>query len=625
MAEHAGRALGFLSDPQWVERRIAGLPCVWQDVIRRRWTGSWSMHEPLRQRANLDVLATVGQLEDAQRAGLRADANDDDIRQRARVFARHYQDGTERQALPVAVAWCLSQLDRHGMWVFWPGWKPGKPGQVDPKRSEAACVARVRCESFWRRTLRRMFAKTIERCSIGLGMVNKARQCYVSDLSAKRRSQQVARNHAAMAATVLENEFGQRMSVDELAGKSTANKTIRRAELMTRISGFDAIALDLGHAATFLTVTCPSAMHKWTDRGHGVVPNTRYDGTLPDAAQKYLSSQWALCRSWLARRGVALYGFRVAEPHHDGCPHWHFLLFHAPEHLEQIREGFRAYFLDNRDPNERGAAQHRVKVEAIDRAKGSAASYLAKYIAKSIDGYGVGEDLFGAPAVESSRRVDAWASTWRIRQFQQVGGPPVTVWRELRRINPEELPADLLPRELSDALSAVNLRDTEPEAKWAQGWASYVRAMGGPCVKRARHAIKLLRMATGEFSRYGEDKAADVVGVACAGRNWHTPAHMAAMFAGREHLAPLVPRPAAAYVESERCSWVLVGAGESLPRGEAGRPWTRVNNCTRTTMDTGQGVRDVIHVQRGKLGRFRTRQRAGGPQEGLGDESMASA
>ncbi|AOS79228.1 hypothetical protein Q5W_09755 [Hydrogenophaga sp. PBC] len=608
MTEHRpGRALGWLTDAEWVARQVASLPAVWQDTIRRKWSGSWSMLEGMRQRANLGVLRTVAELGDSQRAGLSPDANDETIRSRARVLARHFASGISGALREWAdwgrlraLEWALDNMGRMGMPDLWPGLAP----RVTPE----GALIRVQTETWWRRTLRKLFARTVERCSIGLGLVNKDRQCYVSDLSVARRRQQVAANAQAMERTELENDLGQRMNLAEIAAKGVGNKAVRRAELMTRISGFDVIAQDLGHAATFITVTCPSYMHKWTDkggRGRGVVPNPRYDGeTTPDKAQAHLSGQWAKCRAWLARRGVELYGFRVAEPHHDGCPHWHFLLFHVADKLAEVVEGFTEYFLNQVAPGEPGAQAHRVKVEPIDRSKGSAASYLAKYISKNIDGYGVSEDLFGSPAVESSRRVDAWAATWRIRQFQQLGGPPVTVWRELRRINTEELPADLLPRELSDALSAVNLRDTEPDQKWAQGWAAYTRAQGGPCVSRVHLRIKLLRQESGEINRFQEVRPPDVIGVQCAGRNWHKPAHMVAMLGER---APLVPRPAAALLESERCAWFVVGAGVSLPRGEAVRPWTRVNNCTHLTADTGQGVRDQVHFQRGKLGRFRPR------------------
>lgn len=628
LGEAPGRAVGFMTDPEWLDMQTMAFPAVWQEAIRGKWADKHGATEEQRRNANLIVVNTVRELADATRAGLRLDSNDEQIRARARAFARHYARGIATAgACPqvlvaaggrepstwaasgeplTAEAWALAELERGGMWAFWPGWVPGKPGRVNVKKSLASNLARVCCEVFWRRVLRKMFAKTIEACSIGLGLVSKARDCYVSSLSVKRRGQQVARNAASLERTELENEFGQRMQLSDLAAKSTANKAVRRAELMTRISGFDVVANDVGHEASFITVTCASRWHKFIDLGGGrVKENPKYEKSTPGEAQKFLSGQWAKCRAWLGRRGVEVYGFRVAEPHHDGCPHWHFLLFHPAGAADHLAEGFRTYFLESDSATERGAQQHRVKFERIDRTKGSAAAYLAKYISKNIDGYGVDEDLFGAPALESSRRVDAWASTWGIRQFQQLGGAPVGVWRELRRINTEELPADLLPRELTDSLAAVNVKDDDAAAKWATGWAAYVRAQGGPCVKRLARRINLLKRPNGEINRYTEARPDDVVGVSCQGRNWHKPAHLVAMFGADK--APSIPRPAAAELESERATWRVVGEGEALPLGAAVRPWTRVNNCTQTLIETPQGARSVSLVQRSKLGRWRAR------------------
>ncbi len=654
-----GRAAGFMTDPEWIDLMTLGFPPVWQNAIKGEHAKKHGLAEKarddedlteadrLRREANLIVINTAHGLADASRAGLRLDATDEDVRQRAKLFAKHFAQGIERSTMRVqtvvtryerrpskgvelagpkrsaagtaidaavweagysvgaevgaprgawsglrALDWALDQMERAGMAEHWP--------QVVKRCSVEAALARVKCEIFWRRVLRKVFAKTVEACSIGLGLVSKARDCYVSALSVARRRQQVARNAASLEATELENEYGQRMKLADLAAKSTSNKAVRRAELMTRISGFDVIAKDCGDDATFITVTCPSRMHKWTDGVRGVVPNVKYDCTLPDAAQAYLSGQWARCRAALKRAGVEVYGFRVAEPHHDGCPHWHLLLFHAPAVADKLRELMLRYFLENDSATERGAAEHRVKFERIDRTKGSAAAYLAKYIAKNIDGYQVGTDLYGAPAVESSQRVDAWAATWRIRQFQQLGGAPVTVWRELRRVNPDNLPSGVLPKELTDAMSAVNIGQTG--ALWAQGWAAYTRAQGGPCVHRLKRPIKLLRHETGEVNRYTEVKPADVIGIECAGRNWFKPDHLVAMLGAR---APSIPRPAAARIESERAMWRVVGEGGALPLGEAGRPWTRVNNCTRTIVETPDGARAVSIVHRSKLGRWR--------------------
>lgn len=689
-----GRAAGYMTDLEWIDMQTMGFPVVWQEEIRRARSEKNGPQEHQRREANLIVVNAVRELADASRAGLRLDATDEDVRQRAKLFAKHFAQGIDACPRPKAivarlqdrpsvgaelmgptalngvaaweagysvggelvgptspVVWARREMARHGMADHWP--------QLKKKCTEESALLRVKDESFWRRVLRKMFAKTIEACSIGLGLVNKARDCYVSSLSLKRRKQQNARNAASMELTTLVNEYGQEMKLSELVEKSTASKPVRRAELMTRLSGFDVIAGDLGHEGLFLTLTCPSRMHKWRThkgrRGGGVSVNPRYDGTTPRQAQEHLAAVWARIRSALDRRGVRLYGFRVAEPNHDGTPHWHFILFHEPawpgdaqrlampriaaivrryglgrgevEEPDHVAEAYHrapyryqwqakmmaahravqarhlwAVAERRRQNGEPGAKKHRVHFEPIDRSKGSAAAYLAKYISKNIDGYGVETDLLGHPAIESSQRVDAWAGTWNIRQFQQIGGAPVTVWRELRRINTEQDLSDM-PAELVQALDAVNVKDKDPAAKWAQGWAAYLRVQGGPCVRRGRQVVKLLRRATGEVNRYAEVMQPEVIGVACQGRNWHKPAHLVAMFGADK--APLIPRPAAAIVESERAQWRVVRGGEALPLGAAGRPWTRVNNCTRTLIDTGNGARSVAIVQRSKLGRWR--------------------
>ena len=75
-------------------------------------------------------------------------------------------------------------------------------------------------------------------------------------------------------------------------------------------------------------------------------------------------------RASYQREGIHVYGFRVVEPQHDSTPHWHLLLFMAPDQSETAEGIMRRYALAE-DGDVPGAAEHRFTAVAIDRNRGT--------------------------------------------------------------------------------------------------------------------------------------------------------------------------------------------------------------------------------------------------------------
>lgn len=334
---------------------------------------------------------------------------------------------------------------------------------------------------------------------------------------------------------------GERVLMAEVVKGSLANPENKRAELMVRIRGCDGYAFLRGWGCEFWTMTTPSRFHAQRITGACAEANPNYQGATPRDAQEWLCKVWAKARAAWKRRGLEVAGLRTAEPHHDGTPHWHLIVYGKPEDVRLARWILKRYLLAD-SGWEYGARQHRFDFKIAETGTGAAA-YAAAYVSKNIDGGGMEGERdteTGRKVLDAVKRVDAWASHWSIRQFQFFGMPAVGIWRTLRRIDGGGLPAG---SQLERARLAAD------DSDWCGFWQACER--GG---------LALIKDAAGRLTEYGDEAAAVVRGVCEGGRRL--------MLKARD--------------------WVIHWGGAVKKRAGVAFGFTRscVINCTRDDRDT---------------------------------------
>lgn len=489
----------YSDDWPFVNERLSSLPEPFQKHVLADYLKDLEFKS--RREANLGLIKLTEATDSAithrlNRGGLNFDEND--LKALSKIKADHclelYRLISSKDK-EIAYKQILSFIKDNGIE---PSFIKENPADADMN----SLIRRSLNPTWWHRQLRRVQNRDIEITARELNLVSSARQIYISDLNHQRHQQQKREQKSYLENMLAENEEGDVFLLSELQESSVSNPYVKKSELMVRCRGFENLAQSLGHAGVFITITCPSRYHKAYKNG---ATNPKHDGSSPNVAQTYLQGVWARIRASLDRQDIRVYGFRVVEPHHDGTPHWHLLFFVEPESIEALNSTFLRYCLEE-DADEKGAMENRVKFINIDPNKGSATGYIAKYVAKNINGEDLESGIYGENPVIAAERVTAWASVWGIRQFQQIGGAPVSPWRELRRLEQST--------ELESLLEQARLAADKSD------WEGYQEAMGGVDCPKADRPISIVYWNevdtdTGEMqcNQYGELKAPSIYGL----------------------------------------------------------------------------------------------------------------
>lgn len=380
-------------------------------------------------------------------------------------------------------------------------WKKYRKGQMTIRQAFSA-ISRLIKDEWWVNQLKAQRMRWCEALLIAAGEVNKDRSPYASKRAIRDVHARRLANLEYLKSCELENKVtGERIDLISKVMGSISNPEIRRMELMNTIAGIERYAASVGDVGMFITLTTPSKYHPTRQVGKGkdktVQLNHGWNETAftPKDGQRYLCRIWSLMRTAFKDNDLDVYGMRVVEPHHDGTPHWHMMLFCKPVQRKAINEIMRRYALKE-DGHEKGAAKQRFESRHLNQ--GGAAGYIAKYIAKNIDGYALDGQLdhdTGKPLKDTAAAVTAWASTWRIPQFKPIGLPTMGAYRELRK----------LPRGVSIASEFDDRVEAARYAADKGDFDLYIIAQGGANMPRDAQAVRVARKVTDEVNDYEED------------------------------------------------------------------------------------------------------------------------
>ncbi|EBL6563142.1 replication endonuclease [Salmonella enterica] len=439
-----------------------------------------------------------------------------------------------------------------------PEWSRFTGKKLTPEQLKIA-ISRMISVRFWSRHFRTFTRRWREHLYIAVGDVRRQRSVICSPQWVQHWLASRKRGREIMAETDLEDEeTGETLPLLSAVDASVSNNEKRRAEMLTRVKGLEELAAldhmsqDSDYVALFFTWTAPQQYHAWLETG---LRNRKWNGASPRETQRYFTRTFKNFSTALTRRDIHIFGMHVTESHHDGTPHWHGILFVRREQEATLRDVFEGYAnAENCSAHRPGKPpeQSQLMIKPVDKRMGSLTAYITKHICRNLEGCAPGgrDKETGRPWTELARHSAAWASLWGIKQFQFTGGPPVSVWRELRKLS-DQKQADSVSPAFGELHHAARAGD----------WAEYTRLQGGLPAARKNLTMRTWYQVASEPDECGQYTAI-IKGVYLPGTG----------------KAPVATRTRKWKVKTPRQN-VKPGFMKNR-RKPALTPWTRINNCT---------------------------------------------
>ena len=301
-----------------------------------------------------------------------------------------------------------------------------------------------RVSGFLKRHSRRRF----ELLALALGRTGKKTGKAVSDYSSIRMMNARANSRAWEETHQIRTADDQVFKLSDIRDKKTKSEAAR---VYAWLKGLEKFARKEKHGSLvpcFITLTAPPRFHPNPSNDHDT-----WNYSTPTEGQEWLMDEWAKLRARLAKIDITLAGFRVSEPHWDGCAHLHYLVYVSAEQRTAICKAisYKWRIVKNKKGKKNGKAdledfrqikgtqESNAQVKWLDdrseseKRKASAAAYVMKYVMKT---------LYAREGDEDRER--DWRQVWGIRGYQFFGVTTKAVWEALRHKDAKAEPGDTL-------------------------------------------------------------------------------------------------------------------------------------------------------------------------------------